>query len=303
MNNFNPSKILIPVDFSSTSLLAIEHGAFTAQLGKADVYLLHVINSQFQAVNMFLPMVKIETPANFEKEVDSKLNQLASDITKKYGVKVNTIIKSGSPSHIVNETAKEIEASLIVMGTHGYSPLEELVIGSIALRVLTKSSCPTMVMSSKATHKGYSKILIPIDSSVNSRQKVNYAIDFAKCFSAQLQAVALLGSNEIELIEEMHLILKQIGDLATAHGVSYTGEVVKDVKNRANSTIEFAEKNGSDLVIIMTDQDAELSGLFLGAYAQQIIHINKVPTIAIKPKNLSGGDSSILGGTSGGGSY
>lgn len=300
MGQFNPSKILIPVDFSATSLLAIEHGAFTAQLGKADVVLLHVINSQFNSVNMFLPIVKLTDQENFEKEIEVKMNELASDINKKYGVRVQSFIKTGSPSHVINETAKEISASLIVMGTHGYSPLEELVIGGIAMKVLTKSPCPTMVMSSKADHKGYSNILIPIDSSANSRQKVNYAIGFAKCFSAQLHAVALLNSDEEELIEEMHLILKQIGELATENGVVYTGEVLKDVKNKANSTIKTAEKKGSDMVIIMTDQDAELSGLFLGAYSQQIIHLNKVPTIAIKPKNLSGADASILGGTSGG---
>ncbi len=300
MGQFNPSKILIPVDFSATSLLAIEHGAFTAQLGKADVVLLHVINSQFNSVNMFLPIVKLTDQENFEKEIEVKMNELASDINKKYGVRVECITKSGSPSHVINETAREIKASLIVMGTHGYSPLEELVIGSIAMKVLTKSPCPTMVMSSKADHKGYSNILIPIDSSANSRQKVNYAIGFAKCFSAQLHAVALLHSDEEELIEEMHLILKQIGELATENGVVYTGEVLKDVKNKANATIKTAEKKGSDMVIIMTDQDAELSGLFLGAYSQQIIHLNKVPTIAIKPKDLSGADASILGGTSGG---
>ena len=47
MIHFDPSKILIPVDFSETSLLAIKHGAFTAQLTQGSVYLLHVINIQY----------------------------------------------------------------------------------------------------------------------------------------------------------------------------------------------------------------------------------------------------------------
>ena len=72
-----------------------------------------------------------------------------------------------------------------------------------------------------------------------------------------------------------------------------------NVKNRATATVNYCEKNGGDLVIIMTDQDAELSGFFLGPYSQQIIHLSKVPVIAIKPKDLFVDSVSYLPGTSG----
>ena len=54
MIHFNSSKILIPVDFSDTSVLAIKHGAFIAKLTKGDLYLLHVVNSHYMAQNMLL---------------------------------------------------------------------------------------------------------------------------------------------------------------------------------------------------------------------------------------------------------
>lgn len=299
MIHFNPSKILIPVDFSATSLLAIKHGAFTAQLTKCDVYLLHVINSQFAAGDMFLPVVQLENKTDFQKMIDAKLEELAHQINKDYGVRVISVSRTGVPSKEINAFAEEIKASLIVMGTHGYSPLEELVIGSNALKVITKSPCPTMVMSSEADHKGYQRIVLPIDSSANSRQKVIFAIEFAKHFSAELHAVALMDESEEELAEEMELILHQIQTRAEDHNIVYHSDVIKNVTNRAKATVEHANKLGADLVIIMTDQDAELSGFFLGPYSQQVIHLSKVPTIAIKPLDLSGANANILGGTSG----
>lgn len=299
MIHFKPSKILIPVDFSSTSLLAIKHGAFTAQLTKCDVYLLHVINSQYSSANMFLPVVEIENKSDFQKKIDDKLTDLAHQINKDYGVRVISVSRTGNPSKEIISFAKEIEASLIVMGTHGYSPLEELVIGSNALKVVTKSPCPTMVMSSEADHKGYQKILIPIDSSTNSRQKVIFAIEFAKHFSAEIHAIALMDDSEEELAEEMELILHQIQQRAEEHDVVYHSDVIKNVNNRAKATIDYATKINADLTVIMTDQDAELSGFFLGPYSQQVIHLSKIPTIAVKPVNLSGTNASILGGTSG----
>ena len=171
MIQFNSKKILIPVDFSDTSLLAITHGAFTAQLTKGDVYLLHVINSYYVAQNLFLPTVDILNTSEVENKATEKLGKLAADIAKQYGVKVDCIVKTGSPSSEIVDVAEEIGASMVVMGTHGYSPIEELLIGSVAMKVLTKSSCPTIVMSKEANHKGYNKIVMPIDTSAHTRQK------------------------------------------------------------------------------------------------------------------------------------
>jgi nucleotide-binding universal stress UspA family protein len=303
MIHFNISKILIPVDFSDTSLLAIKHGAYIGKSTGASVYILHVINAHYVSQDIFLPVVNIQDQGKIQDVAQTKLDQIAADVKAEFGIDVQQIIKVGPPSNEISKVAKEIHASLIVMGTHGYSPVEELVIGSTALKVITKSPCPTMAMSGAATHNGYKKILIPIDTSGNSRQKVNYTLELAKKFGSAVHAIALLTSSEDSEIPAMELILHQIDKLAKEKGVAYDSEIVSHVKNRATATVQQMEKSGADLVIIMTDQDAELSGFFLGPYSQQVIHLSKVPVIAIKPEDLFVNDSSILSGTSGGGGY
>ncbi len=300
MIHFKSDRILIPVDFSETSLLAISHGAFMAQFTKGDVYLLHIINSTFTAQNMFIPVLQLEDQAVFQRKIEERMNELANEIKSEYGVKVECIVKTGNPSAEIIDTIKEIDASLVVMGTHGYSPLEELVIGSNALRVITKANCQVMTMSKAASQKGYNRILIPIDNSAHSRQKVVYAIEMAKQFSAHLYAVALLGADEESDKPAMELKLHQIEKLAKEKNVLYTSEVLSGLKNRASATVQYAEKIKADLIIIMSDQDAELSGFFLGPYSQQIIHLSKVPVITVKPEEHPDNvNFSILSGTSG----
>ena len=298
MIHFDSSKILIPVDFSETSLLAIKHGAFTAQLTQGKVYLLHVINIQYFSQEMFLPSVSVHAQTDFEKIAQEKLLELAEQVKSDYGVEVDCITKIGSPNREITDVATEIGATLIVMGTHGYSAVEELVIGSTALKVITKSPCPTMAMNSDADHKGYNKILIPIDTSAHSRQKVNYTLELAKKFSAAVYAIALLGNNEESEKGAMELILHQIETLAKKENVAFHHDVISNVKNRATATVNYVDKIGADLIVIMTDQEAELSGFFLGPYSQQVIHLSKVPVICIKPI-VSDTDINILGGTSG----
>jgi nucleotide-binding universal stress UspA family protein len=281
-------------------MLAIQHGAFVAQLTKGDVCLLHVINSNYTRQNLFLPIVQLENTLDFEKKIESKLNDLANDIRSDYGVNVECIIKTGIPANEVVETIKEINASLVVMGTHGYSPMEELVIGSNALRVITKANCQVMTMSKNADHKGYNRIVIPIDNSAHSRQKVVYAIELAKQFSAHLYAVALLSEGDDGHKPAMELILHQIEKLAKEKNVTYTSEVLSNLKNRATASVQYADKIGADLMVIMSDQDAELSGFFLGPYAQQVIHLSKIPVITVKPEEHPENiNFSILSGTSG----
>jgi nucleotide-binding universal stress UspA family protein len=299
MIHFNSTRVLIPVDFSETSLLAIRHGAHIAHQSSARLFLLHVINAHYVSQNMFVPLVTIDQ-GEVEAKAAEKLNELAEEIKSEFNVEIQTVIKIGTPSIEVVKVAHEINASLIVMGTHGYGPLENLVIGSVALKVLTKAGCPTMAMSSAATHSGYKKIVLPIDDTVNSRQKVNFTLEFAKKFGSAVYAIALLTSGEDSDRKSLELVLHQIELLAQEYGVEYHAEVLDHLKNRATATVSYVEKINADLLVIMTDQDAELSGFFLGPYSQQIIHHSRVPVIAIKPKDIFTGDTSPIPGTSGG---
>lgn len=298
MYRFQPQRILIPVDFSETSQLAIKHGLFLARYTKAELYLLHVVNLQYEAQDLFLPYVQLDR-SEIENKAMAKLDAFSEELLHEYGVTATCLIRSGSPSFEILSVASEYDISLIVMGTHGYGPLEELIIGSVALKVLTKSPCPTMAMNVEASHIGYKKILMPIDTSAHTRQKVNYTLDFARDMQSQVEVMGLLGSDEANEKPAMGVILKQVTDLANERGVKCNSILLENVKNRADATIEHARAIGADLMVIMSDQDAELTGLFLGPYAQQIIHASHVPVIALKPRDLSAGNSSILGGTSG----
>ncbi len=300
MIHFNSNTILIPVDFSETSLLAIKHGAFLAQLTKGDIHLLHVINRHYESYVVIGQPVTLDTTSKMTSTVTAKLNELANNIKAEYGLNVNCIVCEGNPTSEIIKTSKEIKASLIVMGTHGYSPLEELVIGSNALKVLTKGACPVMVMSEKATKLGYTNILLPIDTSEHTKQKVNYTMELAKKFSAHVHCVGIVAHDEETKEAPMGVIMNQIKAIAKEKDVMCTTEVLTGVKNRATATVNYGQKVNADCIVIMTDQDAELSGFFLGPFSQQVIHLAKVPVIAVKPEEHPENiNFSLLSGTSG----
>jgi len=273
MKNFDIKKILIPVDLSENSLLALEHGTFMAKLFKADMMLTHVVPNAGVFGNK---------PNTIDSETEKKLHQIANDIHIKNGCKVDISIKHGKISKQVVEAAKEYVADIIILGTHGVSGFEEFFMGSNAFRVITESHCPVLSVQQHSQKMGFSNILCPIDNSAPSRQKLKYAVELAKHFGSKIQLLGILTVEEDELTAKFNKMFDQIEEYLTKHDIKFTSDLVYG-ENIATTTLKYGEKMGSDLIVIMTEQEDNLTGIFLGPYAQQIVNHSKIPVMSIKP--------------------
>lgn len=212
---------------------------------------------------------------------------MALELSGEYQIEISTELRSGSASKQIVDYAKSINADIIIMGTHGYSPFEELIIGSTALKVLVKAHCPVIAMRMHEAHKGYSQILMPIDLSPNTAHKARYTIELAKIYGATVHILGLLHEDEHSKLPVLKTLISEIEEMAKHLHVHTHSHILTNVKNRAVSTISYAKDHAMDLISIMTDQDAEISGFFLGPYTQQIIHHSHIPVLALKPKSFN----------------
>jgi len=129
MNNKNVHRILIPVDFSPAGEGAIEYGAFLANVFRADVLLLHIVEGIHSYPRGWFDDENRDTDKGLiQTRVAAKLGEMAEDITKKYGVYVQNILTTGKPAAKIAEAVVDHDMDLIVMGTHGASGFEELFI-------------------------------------------------------------------------------------------------------------------------------------------------------------------------------
>ncbi|HTF04638.1 MAG TPA: universal stress protein, partial [Bacteroidia bacterium] len=118
-------KILVPVDFSETGMLALEHASFMARLAKADLLLLHVLPVTEYHFEIPEPVMRIENHDEVNRVVEQKLNELVDHIRTNYGCVAKSVSARGKVSHEIMEIANEEKVDLIVMGTHGASGFEE----------------------------------------------------------------------------------------------------------------------------------------------------------------------------------
>ncbi|MGZ3862179.1 MAG: universal stress protein [Bacteroidia bacterium] len=282
MIKINTNKILIPIDFSKTSYRAIKHGAYIASLDKGELILLNV-QKKSEITDIILPALNIESPEEITKYLQEKLDKIAAEIKKDFGVKITTLVSIGNITSEIAHIAETFKAGLIIMGTQGADSENGLFLGSNSYRVITKTEIPVMTVRSEAPNTGYKNILLPLDSSTHSRQKVNAALQMAAKFSADLHVIGILGQNERNYKYKMEVIFGQIEKMAKAKKIKCFCEI-SVAANRAVKTLAVAKKLNADLIITMTDQTAGLSRLILGTYTHQLINNSKIPVLSIPPE-------------------
>jgi nucleotide-binding universal stress UspA family protein len=140
-------KILCPIDFSEHSLAALDLALKVAQRNDSTLCLLSVAPMQAGAAGFQpVPMDPYPYP---EKERRERLEKLARERIPAT-VRYETLVVSGDPAELVLNTACDLDADLIVMGTHGRKGLSRLVLGSVAERVVRESPTPVLTAHSSA---------------------------------------------------------------------------------------------------------------------------------------------------------
>lgn len=282
MINLKTKKIVVPYDFSKTAENAVEHAAFIAAFTKGELFLVFV-EKKNELLNILLPSLSIKKPSSISNLFSEKLTAEAERISKKYNVKVNPIFSSGSISSEIINLCNEIDANLLVMGTKGSDSNNDLFMGSNTYRTLTKSELPILTVNSSVVKKGYSNIVLPIDLSAHTRQKVNVAIQLSKLFTSHIHVIAMYNENEQADKFKLDVYVKQIEKECERNKVAVTNTITK-TDNKVKKTLAFAKKVGADIIVSMTDQDTEFKSVLLGNYIHQLINNSKIPVLCLQPE-------------------
>lgn len=289
LTEFEVNRIVVPTDFSETAYVAVNRAVELAKAYGAEITLIHVLETgAYQGI--FSPSKK--TSYSGLEDAQEKLQEDAHKIEQENGLKVKQeIISSGWIYDEIVRVANEEEADLIIMGTHGVSGWQEFFVGSNAHKVVTQASCPVLSIQEKADHKGFKNLILPIDKTPESRQKTVHAASIAKKFGATIHIAAVMTDEKEETEFEFEKRVKQVTDYLKKCDVPHTHTNLHGT-NLATMTMNFAEAKGGDLIVMMTEQEANTTGFLMGPFAQQIVNHSKIPVLSISPENFNAeGDS------------
>ena len=142
----NIKKILVPTDFSECSEAAMAYAGFLARNFKAQIVLLHVMESPVYALDTSLmsPGDPLGLREKLIEMTEQRVNRL-----KESGLEANGYCITGVPSIEIIKAVKEYKADLVVMRTHGRTGLAHILLGSTAERVIQRIQSPVLTVKAE----------------------------------------------------------------------------------------------------------------------------------------------------------
>ena len=233
--------ILVPTDFSEVCENAMKQAAEAARFFKYELYLLHVIDKN---TNAYLKHegVGIET-------IYLRLQEMADKLKAEFGIEVKIKAEDGDIFTTIKSVAEHLGVKLVYLGTHGKIGMQKLT-GSFALKVITESPAPVIVVQKRKFDNGFQNIVLPITSDSGPWEKTIWASFMAKQLNGKVHLMSIPG----KAIEETTQMLTKYFD---EHKVEYTLTTVDKPANFSQQVIDFATSNNFDLIMIMTQQELE----------------------------------------------
>lgn len=278
------NKILVPVDFSAQSLIALEQASHLAKVFDAEITILNVL----EETGSFFKFFSDKQVDDLKKKVEEQMNELAENTTKQEGVQVEVEVVKGKVYDKVVEIAEELNVAFIVMGTRGTekTSIAKKFIGSNALRVVRESSIPVITIKGKHHRRGCQNIILPLDLTKETKEKVTKSVEFAKKFGSTVRVVSVLLTNDEFIVNRLTRQLDQARKFIEKEGVECTAEIIKASSGKESLSdviLDYAGKSKGDVIMIMTQQEEDFIEYFIGSSAQEIINHSEIPVMSIIP--------------------
>lgn len=294
------NRILVPTDFSPAANHALHWAIRFAQVHDARLHLLHVVADYdpdwFGADETTVPVGQMKQ--TLDQEAKDGLERIAPD-PETTGVASQHEIRHGmEAADVILSVADDIDADLIVTGTHGREGLAHVILGSVAEKVVRRARRPVLTVGTEAPDTpSIKRMMAPIDFSEPSKQALRLAKDVAAANEAQLDLLFVAEERTVpvfsdtgiprlnqlkmdpDIVKNSARALEQLsqnvgGPDVPIHGHVAEGDVPKQI-------VRFAETHDVDLVVMATRGLSGLNRFLLGSVTERVVRAAPCPVLTL----------------------
>jgi nucleotide-binding universal stress UspA family protein len=293
-------RILCPVDFSGHSRLALDYATALARWYEAEVVAMHAYSVAMvpATIGAFPAATSVGLPLTRE-EVIRDLVRFVRPV-EAAEIRTRTVVASGNPARCILEQAQELPASLIVMGTHGASGFERLMLGSVTEKVLRKASCPVLVVTRHADAPSgapivFKRILCAVDFSQCSRKAVSYALSLAEEAGGALALLHVVEGFDDEPPPTTHFNVPEYRLHLERSAVERLAELVPSETRtwcdcrtivRAGKAhreiLQYAKAEGADLIVLGVRGRNAVELAVFGSTTNQVVRGAGCPVLTVR---------------------
>ncbi len=285
-------RLLVAVDGSDPSHHALQG---LAHLRRAtDVVLIHVLDIPIPAYPMMVPEISDELFLTAKRAMETEgarlLRHMQAGLPLDSGP-CSTRLEVGKPAEVIVSLARETHSDLVVLGTRGLGPIKEILLGSVAHRVLVDAPCSVLVVNQPL--RSLRQVLLPVETSEDLDAAIRFlkmgpfrekpAIDLLTVlpFSPPPWPAGAVISQQMErdLVEGGRLFLEAAGNAIGELGYRVTSRVL--IGSPSETIRREAERGRADLLMLGSRQRHGVSRLLLGSVSHSLLHRPPCPVLMI----------------------
>ncbi|RKS95187.1 nucleotide-binding universal stress UspA family protein [Flavobacterium limicola] len=271
-------RILVPTDFSKHAEDALKAAAQIAKKNGAEIYLLHLLELPNQMNDAVTNGSSIPEVMLFIKKANEKLQKIMEE-PHLQGITITTTVQFEKAFDGILSFNKKNKIDLIVMGSHGSSGIEEILIGSNTEKVVRLSDIPVLVIKKDLDTFNIKNIVFASDFSKEIKKPFLKMIEFAKIFDANLILVMICTPNSFKTTAIGEKTMKNF--IADFEVNNYSMHIYND-SNIEKGILNFTNTVGADLIGLCTHGRTGLSHFFNGSISEDLVNHTIKPVITFK---------------------
>lgn len=271
-------RILVPTDFSSHAESALKIAAQIAKKSNSEIFLLHMIEVPSQMNDAITGATGIpETMLFIQKAKETLQKTKEKEFLKDIQITEQLNFERAHEGILSFSIKNKID--LIVMGSHGVSGIEEILIGSNTEKVVRLSDAPVLVIKKNTTELKAENFIFASDFSKETKKPFKKMLEFATLFDAKLHLTMICTPNSFKTTALSEKIISDF--IADFDLKNHTTHIYNDV-NIEKGIINFSNKIDADLIGLCTHGRTGMAHFFTGSISEDLVNHAAKPVITFK---------------------
>ena len=274
--------LVVPTDFSSVSVNAVNYAVDMARAINAGIVLLHVYNVPISYTDSPVSQASTISVDEMKRTSEERLEEVKKNLIQVTSGQITVYTESrlGEPLDELEALCKSVEPFAVIMGSHGTTGLERMIMGSTTLTVIRHLKYPVIVVPPGTSYHGIQKIGLACDfKDIVASTPIDYIKNIVQEFNAELYVLNVNNGPEGKDYEKETMMDSTYLD-AMLPGIKPLYFFLKnqDVVEGIN---QFAEKNNLDIVMVIPKKHRFIDNLFHKSRSRELVTHAHIPIVSI----------------------
>jgi nucleotide-binding universal stress UspA family protein len=257
-------KILVPTDFTSVAKTALNHAIKIAEIMNGEIVLLHVVERDTKS-----------------EEARVKLDPIAEGVSKEFNIPTVGKVVTGNIFEDIDKVADYEGARLIIMGTHGRKGIQHIT-GSYAMKVITSSTIPFLIVQDKIVPEVYQNIVFPIDFRAETKQKISLTASMASQLGAKVHIFAEYDDDKFDK-QKIENNVTYTKKFFAKNGIDYVVEKADGKGSFVKQIIRYSASINADFITVLNLNYRSITAFLKNLEEELITNEAQIPVLMVNP--------------------